>query len=105
MRLKNKVAVVTGGGLGMGREAALRLAAEGASVVVADVDTPAGEDTVRAIREAGGAALFVRSDVSQAAEIAALMQAAVDRYGGLDILYSNAAIQLHGQDTVAHELS
>jgi len=104
-RLENKVAVVTGGAVGMGRAAARRLAAEGARVVVADVDGAAGAATAREIEAEGGMALFVRADVAQAAEVAALMQAAVEQFGGLDVLYSNAAIQLHDEDTVAHELT
>jgi NAD(P)-dependent dehydrogenase (short-subunit alcohol dehydrogenase family) len=71
---------------------------------VADVDRAAGEAAVRDIGEAGGEALFVRADVSQANEVCALMGTAVDRYGGLDVLYSNAAVQLHELDTIAHEL-
>jgi NAD(P)-dependent dehydrogenase (short-subunit alcohol dehydrogenase family) len=105
MRLLNKVAVVTGGGLGMGRAAALSLAAEGARVIVGDINVEAGEAAVADNRRAGGQAAFVPADVAQAAEVAALMQAAVDRYGGLDCLYSNAAIQLHDEDAVAHELA
>jgi NAD(P)-dependent dehydrogenase (short-subunit alcohol dehydrogenase family) len=60
---------------------------------------------VQAISEAGGQALFVPADVSQSADVAELMQAAVERFGQLDIAFCNAAIQLHGQDAVAHELT
>jgi NAD(P)-dependent dehydrogenase (short-subunit alcohol dehydrogenase family) len=104
MRLKDKVAIVTGGGMGMGRAAALRLAQEGAKTVVADINEEAGNQTVSEIRTAGGQALFVRTDVAKAKEVEALVAAAEREYGGLDVIFNNAAIQLIGTDTRAHEL-
>jgi NAD(P)-dependent dehydrogenase (short-subunit alcohol dehydrogenase family) len=104
MRLQDKVAIVTGAGRGMGSATALRLAQEGAKVVVADINAEEGEATASAIREAGGEALFVRTDVSKASEVAAMVAAAESTYGGLDIIFNNAAIQLIGVDTRAHEL-
>lgn len=104
MRLKDKMAIVTGGGMGMGQAAALRLAHEGAKVVVADINEQAGSQTVSDIRAAGGEALFVRTDVSKAQEVEAMVVAAEQAYGGLDIIFNNAAIQLIGVDTRCHEV-
>jgi NAD(P)-dependent dehydrogenase (short-subunit alcohol dehydrogenase family) len=87
-RLDGKVAVITGAGGGMGREAALLFAEEGASVCVADIDGEAAERTAADAREA----FAVQADVSDAASVEALMRAAADRYGGIDVLYNNAGI-------------
>jgi NAD(P)-dependent dehydrogenase (short-subunit alcohol dehydrogenase family) len=84
---------VTGGGSGIGRASALAFAREGAKVVVADVDVAGGQETVRLIEAAEGTALFVRADVSQAAEVAALVERAVAAYGRLDCALNNAGIQ------------
>ncbi len=92
MRLKDKVAVITGSGTGLGRAAALLFAAEGASVVVADVSTVSGRETVKLIKDAGGNAIFCRVDVSKAADCQRMVKTAVDRWGKLDIMYNNAGI-------------
>jgi len=105
MRLKAKVAVVTGGAMGMGRAVAERFAREGAQVVVADIDTKRGKAAVDAIRSEGGDALFVCCDVSKSGEVDSMFVAAEGRFGGVDILYNNAAVQQHGKDARAHELS
>lgn len=105
MRLKDKVAIVTGGGAGMGEAVAKGFAREAARVAVADINSALGETTVAAIRAAGGEAIFVRADVSKAADIETMVAAVVEQYGRIDILYNNAAIQLHGQDARAHEVS
>jgi NAD(P)-dependent dehydrogenase (short-subunit alcohol dehydrogenase family) len=105
MRLRDKVAVITGGGSGVGRAMAERFAREGARVVVAEIDPEGGAATAAAISAEGGEATFVHVDVASGAEVRALMAAAQDRYGGLDVLVSNAAVQLHGRDARAHELS
>lgn len=105
MRLKDKVAIVTGGGAGMGRAVVEGYAREGARVVVAEINPSHGEDAVATIRQAGGEAIFVKTDVSKAAEVEALAAAAIKAFGGVDILYSNAAVQLHGKDARAHELT
>jgi NAD(P)-dependent dehydrogenase (short-subunit alcohol dehydrogenase family) len=73
MRLSDKVSIITGGGSGMGRTAALMFAAEGAKVVVADFAADAGEETVRLVREAGGEATFVRTDISSEADAKAMV--------------------------------
>jgi NAD(P)-dependent dehydrogenase (short-subunit alcohol dehydrogenase family) len=92
VRLEGKVAIVTGGGSGIGRAAAELFALEGARVVVADYQVEAGEETVCAIRDAGGEALFVQVDVSDASQVQAMVRAALDAYGGIDVLFNNAGI-------------
>jgi NAD(P)-dependent dehydrogenase (short-subunit alcohol dehydrogenase family) len=89
---KGKVALVTGASMGIGRASALAFARRGAKVVVADVDVAGGEETVRLIRKAGGEAIFVKTDVSNAADVEALVKKAVATYGKLDYAHNNAAI-------------
>src|SRR5215831_3863980 len=89
MRLNGKVAIITGAGSGIGREAALLFAREGARVVVADV---AGRRTVADIAAAGGEARFVHADVSKAADAENMVAAAEKTYGKLDVLFNNAGI-------------
>ncbi len=91
-RLKNKVALVTGGSSGIGRAAAQLFAREGAKVVIADIDVKGGEETLQTIREAGGEAHFVRTDVSKAADVEALINKVIEINGRLDCAYNNAAI-------------
>ncbi len=91
--LKDRVALVTGGGSGIGRSTALAFAEEGAKVVVADVMVEGGEETVKMIKEAGGEAMFVKTDVSKAKEVEALVQKAVDEYSRLDCAFNNAGIE------------
>jgi NAD(P)-dependent dehydrogenase (short-subunit alcohol dehydrogenase family) len=91
-KLAGKVTVVTGGASGIGRASALLLADEGARVIVADIDEAGGRDTVRAIRERGGEAVFVRTDVTVAADVERMIAAAVETYGRLDVLFNNAGI-------------
>jgi NAD(P)-dependent dehydrogenase (short-subunit alcohol dehydrogenase family) len=89
---KGKVALVTGASMGIGRASALAFARRGAKVVVADVDVPGGEETVRLIRQAGSEAIFVKTDVSNAADVEALVKKAVATFGKLDYAHNNAAI-------------
>ena len=88
-----KIALVTGGGSGIGRATALTFAREGAKVVVADVVVDGGEETVRLIKAAGGEAVFVKADMAKAAEVEALVQKAVATYGRLDCAHNNAGIE------------
>ena len=92
MRLKEKVALITGAGSGIGREAALLFAREGAAVVAVDVAEAPGRETASAIEAAGGRARFVRADVSRAADVAAMIAAAEETYGRLNVLFNNAGI-------------
>jgi NAD(P)-dependent dehydrogenase (short-subunit alcohol dehydrogenase family) len=88
-----KVALVTGGASGIGRASALAFAAAGAAVVVSDIVPEGGQDVVRQIGDAGGESTFIQADVSQAAEVAALMRHIVERYGRLDYAHNNAGIE------------
>ncbi|MCL5075713.1 MAG: SDR family oxidoreductase [Chloroflexi bacterium] len=103
MRLKDKVAIITGAGSGIGRATALLFAREGAKVVVADLAQVMGEETVRAIRGEGGEAIFVQVDVSRAADAERMVGAAIASYGRLDILFNNAGINLLGRVTETTE--
>src|SRR5947199_10688049 len=96
MRLENKVAVITGAGAGLGREASLLFAREGASIVATDVEGARAEETAQLIREAGGSALAQKTDVTKEDEVQGAVQAAVDEFGKLDVLYNNAGIPVPG---------
>lgn len=91
--MKHKVAVVTGASSGIGRATALAFARQGVRVVVGDVLESQGKETVQGIQDAGGEALFRRTDVSRAADVEALVRAAVDTFGGLDYAVNNAGIE------------
>ncbi|MFT5478109.1 MAG: NAD(P)-dependent dehydrogenase (short-subunit alcohol dehydrogenase family) [Planctomycetota bacterium] len=97
MRLKDKVALITGGSNGIGRDSALLFAAEGAAVVVADIQDEAGRATVSDIEAAGGRAHYVHADVSSAQDAEAMVAAAESTYGKLDVLFNNAGI-MHSAD-------
>ena len=90
MRVKNKSIIVTGAGSGIGEGIARRLAAEGAQVVVNDINVAMGEKVVAAIVKSGGAASFFKADVTKSAEVKALVAMAVERYGKLDVMVNNA---------------
>ena len=91
-RLDGKTAIITGGSQGIGRATALRFAGEGASVVVADVNEENGRATVAEIEDAGGEAVFVATDVTEMDDAEALVDAAVDAFGTVDVLVNNAGI-------------
>ena len=90
---EGKVALVTGGGNGIGRATALAFAREEAKVVVSDLDTVSGESTANKIKEAGGESIFVKSDASKEEEIKALVDQVVATYGRLDCAFNNAGIE------------
>lgn len=96
MRLKGKSAVVTGGGSGIGRGICLKLAAEGASVLAADINLKAAEETAALVREAGGTAAAMKADVTSSSDTDAMVQAAVDAFGTVDILVNNAGTDVKG---------
>ena len=93
MRLKGKVALITGGGSGIGRQAALLFSKEGASVAVVDVNEPAAKETAAMIPES----IAIRADVSKAADCEAMVEAAEQAFGRLNVLFNNAGI-MHGKD-------
>jgi NAD(P)-dependent dehydrogenase (short-subunit alcohol dehydrogenase family) len=89
---EGKVAVVTGAAMGIGRASAEIFAREGAMVVVTDIDEDGGHETVSRVESAGGQASFIRTDVAVKADVGAMVQYAVDTYGGLDCAHNNAGI-------------
>jgi meso-butanediol dehydrogenase/(S,S)-butanediol dehydrogenase/diacetyl reductase len=104
LRLSNKVAIVTGGGFGMGRGASTLFAAEGAKVVVVDWNETTGKETLSLIESAGGEALFIRADVSRLDEIDVAVSKTLERYGKIDVLFSNAGVNCF-KSTLATEES
>ncbi len=92
MRLKGKVAFITGAGMGQGREAALLFAREGARVIVGDISSKAGQETVRRIERRGGKALFVEGDVGVERDVERMIDAGVEKFGALHVLYNNAGV-------------
>jgi 3-oxoacyl-[acyl-carrier protein] reductase len=104
MRLQGSVAIVTGGGQGIGRAYALRFAREGAQVAVADVNDSNAASVVREIESAGGQGFACKVDVSDEASCGALANAVHERYGRIDVLVNNAAI-FHGLDRTDQSLA
>ena len=92
MRLKGKVSIITGAGRGIGQATALKFAREGALVVVCDLDQDSVDETVDAVRSAGGEAVGFLMDVTSAASIRAMVEGVVQRYGRIDVLVNNAGI-------------
>ncbi len=97
MRLQDKVALITGGGSGIGYQTALLFAQEGASIVVVDINDEGGKNTVQEIIDNGGHATYVHADVSKAEDCQNMVQVAEDKYGKLNILFNNAGIS-HADD-------
>jgi NAD(P)-dependent dehydrogenase (short-subunit alcohol dehydrogenase family) len=91
--VSGKVAIVTGAAAGIGRAVALKFAAEGAKVIVSDVEEEGGEATASAIRSGGAEAVFIRADVAKAADVTALIAQAVAKFGRLDCACNNAGIE------------
>ncbi len=104
MRLENKVALITGGGNGIGRETAVLFASEGASVVVVDVADAAGEETVAMIQANGGKAVYVHADVSNAGDCENMVNVAEKEFGKLNVMFNNAGI-MHADDSDAESTS
>jgi NAD(P)-dependent dehydrogenase (short-subunit alcohol dehydrogenase family) len=93
MRLEGKIALVTGGSSGIGRATALAFAGEGAKVVIGDIQVEGGERTLQAIKEAGGDAILVKTDVTRPDQVEALINRAVETYGQLDCAFNNAGFE------------
>jgi len=98
MRLKNKVALITGAGSGIGRETALLFAKEGAAVVVVDINDAGANETVEQISELGGRAVFAHANVSKTTDCERMVEAAEKSFGKLDILFNNAGIMDNRDD-------
>jgi NAD(P)-dependent dehydrogenase (short-subunit alcohol dehydrogenase family) len=92
MRLKNKIAIITGAGSGQGRAAAMIFAREGAKIVVSDWKPELGDETVTVVKQSGGEAILVRTDVSESKDVQNLIRTTVDHFGRIDILYNNAGV-------------
>jgi len=97
MRLKEKVALITGAGSGIGRESALLFAQEGAQIVAVDINPDTAQVTAQMVRDAGGAATHVQADVAHASACAAMVRHAEETFGALHVLFNNAGI-MHGED-------
>ena len=97
-RLKGKTALITGGGMGIGREAAVLFAREGARVVVGDIDDAAAGETVRLVEAAGGEALAVIGDVALEADVERMVAEGARRFGALHVLYCNAGVLWKDRD-------
>jgi NAD(P)-dependent dehydrogenase (short-subunit alcohol dehydrogenase family) len=92
MRLDQKSVVITGAGSGVGRASALRFAQEGAQLIVADLDLEGAKETVRQVEAAGGTAVPVAVDVAKEGDVIAMLEAAVEQFGRLDVLFNNVGI-------------
>ncbi|MDR5684400.1 MAG: glucose 1-dehydrogenase [Armatimonadota bacterium] len=100
MRVKDRVAIVTGGAMGIGKGIATVLTREGAKVAIVDIDQEEGERTVAALMRDGAQAIFLRADVADEEQVAAMVKATVEHFGSLAILVNNAAIGIY---TPVHE--
>ena len=103
-RLAGKVALITGGASGQGREAAVRFAAEGAKVALSDVHEEGGQRTMHMVKENGGDAIFVPADVSVESGAREMVEAALRQYGALHVLYNNAGVIGEGRDGLVTDL-
>ncbi len=105
MKLRNKVALITGGGRGIGRAMALRFVKEGASVVIADKNLEPAEAVVNEIKALNGKAIAIKTDVRKRAEVNQMVQAALDEFGKIDILMNNAGQSSRDKGTAFHKTS
>ncbi len=96
MKLKDKIAIVTGAGSGIGRACALLFAREGAHVLAADVDADGGRNAANSIRESGGEAVFAETDVSNGVDVERMVETALATWGRIDILLNGAAVLAYG---------
>jgi len=103
MRLKDKVAIITGAGSGIGRATAILFAKEGAKVVVADIDVKGGQETVHQIKNSSGTSFFVEVDISKETDCKRLAEETIKKYGKIDILFNNAGIYLREKITEMDE--
>lgn len=99
MRLKDKVALITGGSSGIGKEAAILFAKEGAKIVLVDINDGGANEVVKEIKGLGGEAVFHRTDISNPAGVEQMVMLAEETYGKLNILFNNAGIMLSSDDT------
>jgi len=97
LRLKGKIAIVTGGGSGIGKSISMALAKEGAKVVVADVDEKSAKNTATEIRDLQGEALAVRADVTSEEDVKMMLKESIDKYSGIDVIVNNAGIAHMGR--------
>jgi len=103
MKLDGKVAIITGAGSGIGQASAVLFAREGAHITVADISISDGQNTVTQIKANGHSAIFIQVDVSQASQVQQTVQATIDAFGGLDILFNNAGTNLAAPITETRE--
>ncbi len=103
MKLKDKVAIVTGGGGGMGRAIALRFAREGAKVVIGEIDSEMGNKVAAEIKAFNGEAIAIQTNVTIGAEVDRLVKATLDQYGKIDILVNNVGVSAREKSTLFHE--
>lgn len=103
MKLQGKVAIITGGGSGIGKASAELFAKEGAKVLVCDINAKAGEEVVQGIKQTGGEATFLKVDVARNEDAKRMIETAVDRYGRLDILFNNAGVPGEPWDDTTEE--
>ena len=94
MKLKDKVALITGSASGMGRASAILFAKEGAKIAVVDINDKGGKETVDLVKEGGGEALFIKTDLTKAIDVQDMIKKTVDKYGKIDILFNNAGIAM-----------
>ena len=97
MRLKDKIALITGASSGIGRETSILFAKEGAKVVVVDINDAGGEETVKMVKDSGGDSVYVHADVSKSGDCENMVKVAEDKFGALHVLFNNAGI-MHSQD-------